>query len=201
MIAPDAALAPNLVSLTRPVLGVLLAGSLQSGSSPAALPLVLAACLSDYVDGRLARRAGLERFSGRLIDNFCDATFLALAFWAMGEARLWAPAGGWLGSRWVWVNGLPLLAFASAFTAYLARMLIERLRGIAPARSRLGHAAGIANYGLAIAGAVEAIPSLTLWPGFREPGFVAIAALNLAAVAENLGLVFPARRNEPTMRP
>ncbi|HYB98304.1 MAG TPA: CDP-alcohol phosphatidyltransferase family protein [Candidatus Limnocylindrales bacterium] len=193
------ALGPNLVSLARPLLGWLLATVLAAdGESYAALPIVVLACISDYVDGRMARRRGVESFPGRLVDNLCDAFFLGLALWSMGAARVWAPEGGWLHESAA-LHQLPLAAFAAAFSSYLARMLLERRRGGAAARSRIGHGAGIANYGLVVAGAVEAWPAIALPAVLVEVALLAVSFLNLAAVIENVRLMFPAGSASPTM--
>jgi phosphatidylglycerophosphate synthase len=82
----------DLLSLVRPVLGLLVFTELWSGrTSWMVLPAVVLACVSDYTDGPMARRAGIEpSLRGRLIDNISDLVFLALVFAAFALREVWS---------------------------------------------------------------------------------------------------------------
>lgn len=189
----------HLLSLARPLLGgaifVTLGGSRQSAL---VLPTALAACVSDYFDGPLARASGGGDGFGRLLDGLCDAVFLALALAGMAGAGTWSgPVGAGPGAAFL--DLLPLMALVVSFSVYLIRMRVQQGRGQTPGRSALGHGAGIANYGLVLVGAVEAWPGLTLPGGLLVACCLSVAAANVAAVAENLLLLFPRPSSGPTM--
>jgi len=70
---------PNLVSLGR-IAGISLAVSLYGIGYPVAFLLVgLASCLSDHLDGYLARRLGKSTTLGALLDQTADGYTIALA--------------------------------------------------------------------------------------------------------------------------
>jgi hypothetical protein len=56
-------------------------------------------------------------------------------------------------------------------------------------RSPAGHAAGIANYVLALVGGVAVLPGVKLPPALLETALFGIVLLNLRAVVENLRLM------------
>ena len=131
------------------------------------LPLVLTAIAAgtDFVDGIVARRAGPVAY-GAVLDNVAD---IALVLAATGTAA---------------ALGLVTIAapFAIAFAFGAYAIAWARRAGPGPARSRLGHAAGVANYTLALlaAGALAA-PS----PAWRWT----LVAAGWTVVAMNLGAV------------
>jgi phosphatidylglycerophosphate synthase len=181
---------PNAVSLVRPALGAVALLFLSRNETCLLLPLVLVGCASDWLDGELARRTGTATPSGRIVDGLCDFVFLACLFAFLAEARAWSPAvWGRLVRQWGEANWLPAIALATSFGAYFVRMLREMSQGREPGRSACGHAAGVANYGLAIAGGVELLPGVYLGPWLLEPAIVGAALLNFASVAENLQLM------------
>ncbi|MGD9763869.1 MAG: CDP-alcohol phosphatidyltransferase family protein [Candidatus Binatia bacterium] len=100
---------------------------------PAAL-LYAGIALSDFLDGRLARRFGVVSPRGQALDHCTDLAFILLAlatYVALGRVPWWVPA-----------------AIAASFTAY---RLDSLSCGTAPAPligSRIGHVGGVANYGV-----------------------------------------------------
>ena len=109
---------------------VLRAGDGHSGW-PAAIAFALVA-VSDFVDGRIARRFGAAGAAGRVFDHAADITFLLVAFGlyvALGVLPWWVPA-----------------SVAVSFAAYVTDSL--RRSGAHPRLigSRLGHLGGICNY-------------------------------------------------------
>lgn len=141
------------------------------------LCLVAVAAATDFVDGRVAR-ASHPTAHGALLDTTADVALVlgvTGAAAALGLVSWAAPA-----------------AIAAAVVAYALASLRRSTQAGAwrLARSRLGHAAGVANYGLAglVAGAV-ALPH----PGWRVALGLAgalVVALNAGAV---LARILPAR--------
>jgi phosphatidylglycerophosphate synthase len=180
----------HLLSISRILLGWFVFTELRaSAASAAALPAVGLACAADYADGIVARRLRAETTAGRLLDNVCDVTFLALAFGGLAAAQFWTAAAAHGEWRWPGFDWLPLAALVGSFGSYLARWRAAHLRGATPRRSALGHRAGIANYALALVGAVEAHPHMELAPWLLGTAFVAVIALNAAAVVDNCRLL------------
>jgi len=88
--------------------------------------------LSDFVDGRIARRLGADSRGGRVFDHAADIGFIlaALALYVgLGVVPWWVPA-----------------AIAAAFATYVIDSL--RRSGARPTLigSRLGHLGGVCNY-------------------------------------------------------
>lgn len=189
----------NLLSFSRPLLGLLAFWELlKPGPSVTVLPLVVVACLTDYYDGPMARRAGVEpTLRGRLTDNLCDIAFLVLVHSGFALRQLWSPpVWGRAIHYWEHINWLAVLALLAAFTPYLIRSLLDARAGRPTLRSSRGHTAGIANYVLAVAGAVLLLPGLAhaLWLGaLMEPVFLTVVLLNGTAISENLLLFFRSR--------
>jgi len=143
-------------------------------------PLVLfaAAAASDFFDGRLARLSRATAH-GALLDTVADVAFVLGATGggaALGLVPWAAPA-----------------AIAAAVAAYALASLRRSTREGAwrLARSRVGHAAGVVNYGLAglVAGAV-ALPHPGWIPALGLASVV-VVAVNAAAV---LARWLPARQ-------
>jgi phosphatidylglycerophosphate synthase len=135
------------------------------------LPLVLLtlAAATDFFDGIVARRAGPTTY-GAVLDNVADIAVVLAATGsaaALGLVPLVAP-----------------LAIVLAFGAYAVASVRRASSG--PARSRLGHAAGVANYALALlaAGAL-AFPS-PVWTAPLRTAGLAVAGLNLGAVLDRV---------------
>lgn len=134
------------------------------------LPVLLfaIAAVTDYVDGEVARRGRGPTRHGAVLDNVADIVFV-LAGTVAGAALGLVPAAA-------------PLAIAVAFGVYAAASLGRST----PARSRVGHAAGVLNYALVglIAGAV-AIPS-GVWEPILRAGSLTIVAVNATAVLQRL---------------
>jgi len=96
--------APNLVSLGR-IAGVSLAVFLYAIGYPVAFLLLgLASCLSDHLDGYLARRLGKSTALGALLDQTADSYTISLALlWLItaGGAPQWTLAVFLLREFWV----------------------------------------------------------------------------------------------------
>ena len=193
--------AANAASFARPLLGMAALMLLSRNDSYVFLPLILAGCATDWLDGEFARRGGIASTRGRVIDGVCDFLFLACLFAFLAEARAWSPpVWGRLARHWAAANWLPLIALGSSFSVYLVRMCVEMQRGVEPQRSARGHTAGVANYSLAIAGGVELLPGVNLGPWLLEPAIVGVALLNLVSISENVRLMFHRNDGQPTMR-
>jgi phosphatidylglycerophosphate synthase len=135
------------------------------------LPLALAAgaALSDYVDGPLARR-GPPRRHGAALDNLAD---IALVLAGTG-------AGAMVGL----ISWTVPAAIGLAFAAYA----LAAVAGVPsrPARTRLGHAAGVLNYALVLLIAGAAAPLRGQWMTLLQPASLVVVAVNLAAVVNRL---------------
>ena len=102
------------------------------GTLAAAVFAVVA--LSDFLDGRIARRLGAESTGGRVLDHAADITFILAAlglYVGVGVVPWWVPA-----------------SIAAAFGVYV----IDSLRRSGPQPSligsRIGHLGGVCNYAL-----------------------------------------------------
>jgi len=140
------------------------------------LPLVLfgLAAGSDYVDGRLARRAGRLSSYGGMLDNVADVVFVLSATIAgAAHGLLWWP--------------VPVSIGLSAGSYALASVATSRASGTPRlAHSRVGHAAGVCNYVCAGAVAVVALPA----PGIAWAStLVGLATLVLNVLAFAMRLV------------
>jgi len=143
------------------------------------LVLVTVAAATDYTDGMVARRAAIPSRHGALLDNLADIVFVLAVTGA--------------GAAYGLVSWLAPGAIALAFVTYAVASARRSDTAWRPARSRVGHAAGIVNYGLAALVAAAACP---LEGGIartvRPAGFL-VAAINLAAVLERLASRQPPR--------
>jgi phosphatidylglycerophosphate synthase len=184
-------LAPqHVLSFSRVVLGTHVLIELGSADKSATvLPAVALACLADYADGIVARRAAAESTAGRLVDNLCDAAFLALAFCGFAAAGVWSTPLEPIASRWRQLDWLPLVALVASFGTYLVRWYAACTRGVTPRPSPRGHHAGIANYVLAIVGGVAAFPGVALASWLTAAAFIVVVSLNLVAAADNARLL------------
>lgn len=142
------------------------------------LCLVAIAATSDFLDGRLARATSRPTAHGALLDTVADVSFV-LAATGSGAAYGLVP----------WAAPLAIVAAVAAYALASLRRSTE-VGSWRLARSRLGHAAGVANYGLAglIAGAL-ALPH-PAWDAALRVASLAVVALNVAAVVAR---IVPAR--------
>lgn len=103
------------------------------GSGWPAAALFTAVAVSDFADGRVARRFGTATAGGRVLDHAADIVFVlaSLALYvALGAAPWWVPA-----------------SIAAAFSAYVVDSLRRGPRR-SPIGSRIGHLGGVCNYAL-----------------------------------------------------
>lgn len=133
-------LLPDLLTLSRIALGPAFV-VLLSTSPGAAVMVAAVAAVSDFVDGKLARRLGQASARGAILDVSSDAVFVLSALAALAWQGVLSPL-------------LPLAAGISL--AALARVWRRGgpARGPRALPDRIGHAAGVLNYGAAFFGAV-----------------------------------------------
>jgi len=132
------------------------------------------AALTDFIDGRVARRLGASGAAGRWLDGAAD---IILVLTILGSEA-------WAGSIPVYIPALIALSFAQ----YAADSIIIRARASGPIRSRLGHWGGILNYALALALSFVPPPS---WPGAIVNAAAPLFALfYIAAIAERAVLLY-----------
>ena len=86
-------LLPDLLTASRPLIGVVVAGLLIGGAETAAAWAYLLGYATDVVDGWAARRAGVASDMGTRLDGWCDVAFHA----AVGLGLLFraAAVGAW----------------------------------------------------------------------------------------------------------
>jgi CDP-diacylglycerol---glycerol-3-phosphate 3-phosphatidyltransferase len=123
---------PNALTLTRiflvPLIVAVLLTKLPSGWSPVpqqilGVTLFLAASITDWLDGHLARRRGQVSTLGILLDPIADKLLISAAFITLVEAHI-APA--WavaivIGREFA-VSGLRSIAAAEGFTISASKM-------------------------------------------------------------------------------
>jgi len=163
--------AANLLSAIRFVLtAVWIAAFMASDRGPGVLgPIALVGAISDFVDGRVARRMGRADEFGRWLDGLADIAFVATA--------LSCEAGAGAIPFYV-----PMLIVVSFGQYAIDSVMISR--SSTPVKSRLGHWGGVLNFSLVIILAFAPPPQ---WPGvlIREASpFVAI--FYLAGIAERV---------------
>jgi phosphatidylglycerophosphate synthase len=107
----------------------------QDGGASALAPLVFAAvALSDFLDGRVARRLGAANGGGRVLDHGADIVFILAAltlYVRLGAVPWWVPA-----------------SIAASFAVYVIDSLLRSGRRPALIGSRIGHLGGVCNYAL-----------------------------------------------------
>jgi phosphatidylglycerophosphate synthase len=122
--------------------------------------VAIAAAVSDFIDGRIARRLGVASGSGRWLDGIADVTFVLAALACEAAA----------GSIPYYI---PVL-IALSFSQYAIDSAFIGVRSAGPIRSRLGHWGGIINYALAITLAIAPPPAI---PGALVRGGAPLIAL------------------------
>src|SRR5215469_17144482 len=132
------ALTPNALTVSRFVFAAawIVLARLAADAFLAFATLAVVAAVTDFVDGRVARRLGVAHDAGGWLDSIADVTFILTALGCYASARElpWS------------IPGLIALSFGQyAFDS------IWLHRADAPVRSRLGHWGGIINYALVLA--------------------------------------------------
>jgi len=164
----------NGLSGARLLLAVVLPYLLVRGGWAPVLAWI-AASLSDYLDGPLARRRGTTSAGGAILDNVADIAFVLAGLSTAAALRLVS-----------WLVPVSIALSATAYAAASARRSGSPGAGPRLARSRLGHWAGVANYAcLGVAAGATAWPSPAWTPLLAGAG-ATTAVLNLAAVAARL---------------
>lgn len=129
---------PNLLTLSRFALAAIwiaIAFAIPL-AHPALAAIAIFAAVTDFIDGRVARRLGVAYERGGWLDSIADVTFVlsALCCYAAVDQLPWA---------------IPFL-IAVSFSQYAVdSMWLHRAGG--PVKSRLGHWGGIINYALVLA--------------------------------------------------
>ncbi|QLP97854.1 MAG: CDP-alcohol phosphatidyltransferase family protein [Rhodoblastus sp.] len=89
---------PNAITVARVFLAPMVAALILSGRWREALTCFIAAGVSDGLDGRIARKYGLETEFGAILDPIADKALMLLTAWtlaAMGccrsGSRRWPP--------------------------------------------------------------------------------------------------------------
>lgn len=136
------------------------------------MPLLLfgVAAATDFLDGRIARRAGVASGRGQVLDTvadvlFVESTFVCFAVWGRLPWLLPVAVGASVG------------AYAGA--SWRRARVAQRLE---LARSRVGHAAGVLNYALVGVLAAEPIVPGAIPAWLVGAAAIAIAGVNLLAV-------------------
>ena len=147
------------------------------------------ACIADYFDGVVARRSRAETIAGRLLDNCCDAGFLALAFAGFARAEVWRAAVSGSARTCRALDWLTLLALTASFGTFVARWVAAAVHDTVPRRSARGHHAGIGNYVLALVGGAAVFLPPLLPPFAVGASFVVVTLLNVVAAMDNARLL------------
>ena len=163
---------PWLLSVLRIALGPFYVLALEMSAT---LPLTIAvlAAASDFVDGRLARRLGSASRAGAVLDVVGDGVFVLAALAALASQGVLSrllPIAVLLA-----LSGLALNAWRARRASADVVAAVPRVRGPA---DRAGHAAGIVNYAVVIAGSVAVAGWVSA--GWLMPVSVAVAILNLS---------------------
>ena len=169
--------AANAVTVLRMALTPVFAwAALRAQRGDAAWPAVAvfaAVAVSDFADGRIARRLAVESSAGRVLDHAADITFLLVAlgtYVGLGIAPWWVPA-----------------SMAAAFAVYVVDSLRQSRTGPSLIGSRIGHLGGICNY--VLVGVL--VGNQTLGLGWLSPPaihalFVLVPIYSAASIATRL---------------
>jgi phosphatidylglycerophosphate synthase len=148
------------------------------------LPLVLfgLAAGSDYLDGRLARRGRSTSPRGQILDNAADILFI-------GSGLVWFASRG----RISWMVPVAVAAAVGTYVRDSWRPAdTTAVDGLA--RSRIGHAAGVANYTLVgLLAGVLAAPTLVA-PWMIDVGAAITIGINGVSAASRVLLSRAVRR-------
>jgi phosphatidylglycerophosphate synthase len=127
----------NLLSASRFVLAAIwLVAFIPRNRGPVILgSIALAAAVSDFADGRIARRMGRANGVGRWLDALADIVFILTALWSEALA----------GAIPIYI---PVL-IACSFAQY-AIDSVAISRSSTPVKSRLGHWGGVINFALVL---------------------------------------------------
>jgi phosphatidylglycerophosphate synthase len=142
------------------------------------LAIAVLAALSDFFDGRLARRLGTASASGRWLDSGTDILFVLAAL-----------------SCEAFASAIPVyvpILIAISFAQYACDSVILGRRNSGPIPSRLGHWGGIINYALVLV--LSFAPAPALAGSIVRTGAPLLVVFYLAAIAERGVLLYRFRR-------
>lgn len=170
---------PNALSASRFAFAVTWVAVFYFGveSRLAYAALACAAALTDFIDGRIARRIGAVTASGRWLDSASDVAFVLAALSCEAAAGSLPPY-------------IPAL-IAISFAQYVIDSMVLTAREGGPVRSRLGHWGGIVNYALVLTLAFAPPPA---YPGELVRRLAPIIALLYAAAIIERALQYRVRR-------
>jgi phosphatidylglycerophosphate synthase len=178
--------AANLTSASRLFLAFGWVGAfLSSGRSSRLLgPIALAAAISDFLDGQIARMLGTAGGFGHWLDSVADVAFVLTVLGYEARARQIPVYIPWL--------------IAASFAQYVADSALI-YRASTPVRSRLGHLGGVINYVLVMVMSLAPAPQ---WPGALLDDVAPLIAIFYAAamverIADYRRLLTRARRHQP----
>jgi len=160
---------PNALTISRFILAAvwIVLARVVPDAFPAFATLAVVAAVTDFIDGRVARRLGVAHDAGGWLDSIADVTFILAALGCYASAR-----------EIPW--SIPsLIALSFGQYAFDSRWLH---RADAPVRSRLGHWGGIINYTLVLAMAVTKPESIAR--SFILRGVPIIEVFYIAAIIE-----------------
>ncbi len=177
--------AANLLSASRFVLGAMWLAAFVYGARRSEVlgPIALAAAVSDFVDGRVARLTPSVDQFGRWLDSVADIAFVLTAL--ICEAQVGAIP-----------TYIPALIGVS-FAQYAIDSIV--ISGSpTPVRSRLGHLGGIVNFALVL---LLAFGADARWPGIvaREASPL-LAIFYFAAIFERMLGYVATYRQAPSHR-
>ena len=148
----------------RLVAAPLLALAILRGAHGAALVLFVAAVLTDFLDGPVARRSGEESSLGGVLDHATDAVFVTAGTGALG-----------------YTGEVPVLLPWLIAAAFIQYSVDSRVAGGGSLRtSFLGRWNGVAYY------VVLGIPVVRDGLGLTWPGALLVSAIGWALVASTL---------------
>lgn len=117
-------LLPNLVTVTRVALCPLAVAQLLGGNHLGAMVIFTLACLSDGLDGYLARRLGAISALGSILDPLCDKIYIAAFLSALMTLGLCPP----------WFLALYLTVTIALALGWLLTRSPERVARVRPIR-------------------------------------------------------------------
>jgi CDP-diacylglycerol---glycerol-3-phosphate 3-phosphatidyltransferase len=160
---------PNALTISRFVLAAawIVLARVAPDAFPAFAALAVVAAVTDFIDGRVARRLGVAHDAGGWLDSIADVTFVLAALGCYASAR-----------QLPW--SIPLL-IALSFGQYTFDSVWLH-RADAPVRSRLGHWGGIINYALVLAMALTGPESMAR--SYLLKGVPIVELFYIAAIIE-----------------
>lgn len=154
---------PNALSLLRIPLGLALL--LLPAMSPGFMALYLLCCLTDVLDGALARRLDARSEMGARLDSAADLILVAVLIW-----KLW-----------------PVLALTAHEMVWIAAIALIRLSAAVTARLRFGVFGFVHTWGNKLAGMLLGLyPFILLLTDAGWPLYVLLAVAGASAVEELL---------------